>query len=219
MTWGLESNSKIRRKNSTNTKILVTSIKRRFKSSTDSLKQDHEPPKELIKAMTLQTRRRPKRQTITKKTSSTKRIITFTEVSYKYMQVSMKRRSRIWNKVQVSCIQTKYFTRKTSSQIMRKIWHSLRITLARPVARQTSLMLVSVHWIFMSSPITQWFATSVWNNTKRPLKNLTICSTRSQRSMQVSYGLSGLKLTKSCATQTKQRRTSREPKRMTRKTM
>ena len=79
------------------------------------------------------------------KISSTKKTIIFTEVFCKYMQVSMKRQFRIWNKVQVSCIQTKFYTRKTSSQIMKKIWHSLKIMLAKQVARQTSRMLVSVH--------------------------------------------------------------------------
>ena len=132
----------------------MTSIKKRFKSSIDSLKQVHGPPKVLTKVMTLQIRKRPKRQIITKRIFSTKKTIIFTEAFYKYMQVNTRRHFRILNKVQVLCIQTKSYTRKISSQIMKKKWLSLKIMLAKLVAKQTSLMLVSVHLIFMSSLTT-----------------------------------------------------------------
>ena len=170
-------------------RILVTSIKMKSISLTGSLKLGQKRLKVPIRVMMQPIRKRLKRQTTTKRTFSIKKTIIYTEESCRYMQVNMKRHSKIWSKVLASCMPTKYYMKRTNSLIMKMNFLSLKTMQVRQAARLTFPMSDSVHSTSMSLRTILSYAIFVSKSTKKPSKNLITCLIPSQRSMQVNSGL------------------------------
>ena len=142
-------------------KILATSIRMRSISLTVSLKLGQKRLKVPIRLMMQPIRKRLKRQTTTKRTFSIKKTIIYTEESCRYMQVNMKRHSKIWSKVLASCMPTKYYMKRTNSLIMKMNFLSLKTMQVRQAARLTFPMSDSVHSTSMSLRTILSYATFV----------------------------------------------------------
>ena len=139
---------------------------------------------------TKQIRRMLKKQTITKRTFSTRKITTCTEESCTSMEVSMRELFLTWLNPHVRCMQTRSSSQRTSS-LMRSLKHwqmASRTMSVIAVVKQISQMWASVHSTSMSTHSTPSSVTSCSSNSIRPKRSSTTCSTPYPRSMPPNFG-------------------------------
>jgi len=99
-----------------------------------------------------------KKQIIIKKTFSTRKIFTFTDLSFTYTEVSTRKPFLISSKVRASCIRIKCFTQRTNFRmriwVMMKTVTNLQQELAMSMLKKTMTKMGVMEAAKLTSPMS-----------------------------------------------------------------